>query len=90
MEITAAQSLAARGLLNLSQVRLGRLANVSAILIRDFEKGRRAPSIADLEGIRRALEAKGVIFGQEKDGPGVRLRTADRVIRATWDPPPKG
>jgi hypothetical protein len=31
-----------------------------------------------------------VIFVEENgDGLGVRLRKADRVIRATWDPPPK-
>ncbi len=90
MAITPAQSLAARGLLNLSQVRLARLANVSGSLLRDFEKGRRKPTIDDLEAIRRALEVKGVIFGKGNGSdPGVRLRKANGVIRATWDPPPK-
>ncbi len=59
MVISPAQSLAARGLLNLSQVKLARLANVSGSMLRDFEKGRRMPTIDDLEAIRRALEAKG-------------------------------
>ena len=87
--ISPAQSLAARGLLNLSQVRLARLANVPASMIRDFEKGRRMPTINDLEAIRRALEAKGVFFDEGNGSdPGVRLRKADGAIRATWDPPP--
>jgi transcriptional regulator with XRE-family HTH domain len=65
------------------------LANLSQSMIRDFEKGRRMPTINDLEALRRALEAKGVIFVEGNgDGPGVRLRKADGVIRATWDPPP--
>ena len=64
MAISPAQSLAARGLLNLSQVTLARLANVRGSLLRDFEKGRRKPTTNELEAIRRALEAKGVIFGE--------------------------
>jgi transcriptional regulator with XRE-family HTH domain len=74
---------------NLSQVKLARLANVSGSMLRDFEKGRRMPTINNLEAIRRALEAKGVIFVEGNgDGPGVRLTKADGMIRATWDPPP--
>ena len=89
MAISPAQSRAARGLVNLSQVRLARLANLSESMIRDFEKGRRMPTIDDLEAIRRALEAKGVEFIAEIGGqPGVRLKKGDGVIRATWDPPP--
>jgi transcriptional regulator with XRE-family HTH domain len=52
---------------------LAKLANVSESMIRDFEKGRRMPTIDDLEAIRRALEAKGVAF-TNGDQPGVRLR----------------
>jgi transcriptional regulator with XRE-family HTH domain len=73
--ISPAQSLAARGLLNLSQVRLARLANIRASMIRDFEKGRRMPTIDALEATRRALEAKGVEFTNDNQ-PGVRLRKA--------------
>ena len=73
MVISPAQSLAARGLLNLSHVKLARLANVSGSMLRDFKKGRRMPTIDDLEAIRRALEAKGVEF-TNGDEPGVRLR----------------
>lgn len=44
-------------------------------MIRDFEKGRRVPTIDGLDAIRQALEAKGVIFGEENgDQPGVKLR----------------
>jgi hypothetical protein len=58
-------------------------------MLRDFEKGRRMPTVKDLEALRRALEAKGVIFIEESgDGLGVRLRKGDSLIRATWDPPP--
>ena len=64
MAIPPAQSLAARGLLNWSQVRLARLANVSGSLLRDFEKGRRKPTVNELEAICRVLEAKGVILGE--------------------------
>ena len=60
-----------------------------ASMLRDFEKGRRKPTIDELEAIRRALEAKGVILVEGSvDGPGVRLRKADGVIRATWNSPP--
>ena len=37
---------------------------------------------------RAALEAAGVEF-TNGDQPGVRLRKADGVIRATWNPPPR-
>jgi transcriptional regulator with XRE-family HTH domain len=73
MAISPAQSSAARALVNLSQVRLARLANVSESMIRDFEKGHRMPTIADLEAIRRALEAKGV-ESTNGEQSGVSLR----------------
>ena len=80
MAISPAQSLAARGLLNLSQVKLARLANVSGSMIRDFEKGRRTPTIGGLKAIRAALEAKGIEF-TNGDHPRVR------VIRRGKGPP---
>jgi transcriptional regulator with XRE-family HTH domain len=89
VEISPAQSRAARALINLSLVKLARLANLSESMLRDFEKGRRMPTVNEVEALQRTLEAKGVIFGEGSgDGPGVRLRKADGVIRATWDPPP--
>ena len=66
------QSRAARGLLDWSQAELAARSNLSESTVRDFEKGRRVPSINNLAAIRRVLEAAGVEFidgGQ----PGVRL-----------------
>ncbi|MGB3899818.1 MAG: helix-turn-helix transcriptional regulator [Mesorhizobium sp.] len=77
MTITAEQSRAARGLLNWSQMRLGSAAQLSESTIRDFEKGRRIPSVNNLAAIRGALEAAGVTFladGQSAVGDGVSLR----------------
>lgn len=76
--MTPAQSRAARGLLDWSQTALAQAANLSESTVRDFEKGRRVPSINNLAAIKRALEDAGVIFqdaGQTIDGgAGVRLK----------------
>ncbi|WP_091136798.1 helix-turn-helix domain-containing protein [Microvirga guangxiensis] len=73
--ITKEQSRAARGLLDWSQGQLGQRANLSESTIRDFEKGRRIPSINNLAAIARAFEAAGIIFIAENgEGPGVRLK----------------
>ena len=75
MTIKPEQSRAARGLLDWSQTELGARANLGESTIRDFEKGRRVPTVNNLAAIRAALEAAGVIFVAENgDGPGVRLR----------------
>lgn len=75
MTITPEQSRAARGLKDWSQARLGAESNLSESTIRDFEKGRRIPSINNIAAIRTALEAAGVIFIEKNGGgPGVRLR----------------
>jgi transcriptional regulator with XRE-family HTH domain len=75
MNMTAAQSRAARGLLDWSQAELGRRSNLSESTIRDFEKGSRLPSPNNLAAIRAALEAAGVEFIAENGGgAGVRLR----------------
>jgi transcriptional regulator with XRE-family HTH domain len=66
------QSRAARGLLDWSQAELAARSNLSESTIRDFEKGRRIPSINNLAAIRRALELAGVEF-MDGDQPGVRL-----------------
>lgn len=77
MTITPAQSRAARGLLDWSQTQAGARANLSESTVRDFEKGRRVPSVNNLSALARALEAAGVIFVDENgEGPGVRLRKA--------------
>ncbi|MDA9406444.1 MULTISPECIES: helix-turn-helix domain-containing protein [unclassified Bradyrhizobium] len=70
--MTPDQSRAARGLLDWSQAELAARSNLSESTIRDFEKGRRIPSINNLAAVRRALEAAGVEF-IDGDHPGVRL-----------------
>jgi transcriptional regulator with XRE-family HTH domain len=70
--MTPDQSRAARGLLDWSQAELAVRSNLSESTVRDFEKGRRIPSINNLAAIRRALEAAGVEF-IDGDQPGVRL-----------------
>jgi transcriptional regulator with XRE-family HTH domain len=70
--MTPDQSRAARGLLDWSQAELAARSNLSESTVRDFEKGRRVPSINNLAAIRRALEAAGVVF-IDGDQPGVRL-----------------
>jgi transcriptional regulator with XRE-family HTH domain len=73
--LTPAQSRAARGLLEWSQSELAARSNLSESTVRDFEKGRRLPTINNLDAVRRALEAAGVEFIAENGGgPGVRLK----------------
>ncbi|UVK47727.1 helix-turn-helix domain-containing protein [Mesorhizobium sp. AR07] len=76
--MTPEQSRAARALLDWPQARLGARSNLSEGTIRDFEKGRRIPSIAKLVALREALETAGVVFLAEGEtasgGPGVRLK----------------
>lgn len=75
MTIKPEQSRAARGLLDWSQTQLGSASHLSESTIRDFEKGRRVPSINNLAAIRTALEAAGVEFINDERGDGVvRLR----------------
>jgi transcriptional regulator with XRE-family HTH domain len=70
--MTPDQSRAARGLLDWSQAELAAQSNLSESTVRDFEKGRRVPSINNLAAIRRALEAAGVAF-IDGNQPGVKL-----------------
>ncbi|MBZ9984737.1 helix-turn-helix domain-containing protein [Mesorhizobium sp. BR-1-1-8] len=73
--ITSEQSRAARGLLDWSQTKLAASSNLSESTVRDFEKGRRIPSINNIAAIRAALETAGVLFiDPNGNGPGVRLR----------------
>jgi len=75
MTITAAQSRAGRGLLDWSQTQLATSSNLSESTVRDFEKGRRVPSVNNLAAVRAAMEAAGVVFiDGNGNGPGVRLR----------------
>jgi transcriptional regulator with XRE-family HTH domain len=59
-------------LLDWSQAELAARSNLSESTIRDFEKGRRIPSVNSLAAVWRALEAAGVEF-IDGDQPGVRL-----------------
>jgi transcriptional regulator with XRE-family HTH domain len=70
--LSAAQSRAARGLLDWSQAELATRSNLSESTIRDFEKGRRIPGVNNLAAIRAALEAAGVEFTNGGQ-PGVRM-----------------
>lgn len=78
MTFDPSQSRAARGLLDWSQTKLAQMANLSESTVRDFEKGRRIPSINNLSALRRAMEDAGVIFQNAGEmaegGPGVRLK----------------
>ena len=77
MSLDPTQSRAARGLLDWSQTQLAQASNLSESTIRDFEKGRRVPSINNLAAIRQALERAGVEFISENGG-GAGVRIAKR------------
>lgn len=62
--MTPEQCRAARGWLDISQVQLAELANVSQSTVRDFEKGRRVPIGNNLNAMRDALENGGVAFSE--------------------------
>jgi transcriptional regulator with XRE-family HTH domain len=72
MSITPEQSRAARGLLDWPQIRLAAMSNLSESTIRDFERGRRVPSVNNLAAIRAALVEAGIEFINDS---GVKLRT---------------
>lgn len=69
--ITAAQTRAARAILNIPQPDLAKLASVSVSTVRDFESGKRTPIANNLAAIRTALESAGVEFINDDRGEGV-------------------
>ncbi|GAN52299.1 putative transcriptional regulator [Methylobacterium sp. ME121] len=77
MSLSAAQSRAARGLLDWSQTELASRSNLSESTIRDFEKGRRVPSPNNLAAVVRAFETAGLEFIPENGG-GAGIRFRDR------------
>lgn len=80
--ITKEQSRAARGLLDWSQTMLASKSNLGESTVRDFEKGRRVPSVNNLTAMRAALEAAGVEFIAENGGgAGVRLKFNRREVK---------
>ena len=72
-DVTPAQSRAARGLLDWSQSELAKHSNLGESTIRDFEKGRRVPTINNLAAIKSAFERAGVRFHSEYESIGVSL-----------------
>jgi len=77
--LTASQIKAARALVDWSQPRLAEASGLSMPTIRRMEGplGPGRSTAANVEAVRRALEAAGVVFmeaGEVKNGgPGVRL-----------------
>ena len=75
MSLSPAQSRAARGMLDWSQTELASHANLSESTVRDFEKGRRVPSINNLLALQHAFERAGLEFIPENGGgAGIRFR----------------
>ena len=74
VDITPAQSRAARGLVGMTQVGLAKEAGLGQSTVIDFERERREVSQAAREAVRAALEAAGVEFiPVNGGGAGVRL-----------------
>ncbi|HVM79921.1 MAG TPA: helix-turn-helix transcriptional regulator [Stellaceae bacterium] len=75
MNLTPAQSRAARGLLGMTQAELAKKSGVSVRTIAHFESDERQPVPATLDALQRAFKAAGVVFISENGGgPGVRLK----------------
>lgn len=74
MTVTCKQVKAARELLGWTLLDLGYRADVSEATIAALEMAQRTTRPDKLRAIRRALEAAGVIFVEENEGPWVRLR----------------
>lgn len=66
--LTPQQSRAARGWLEWNQEEMAKRAGVSLSTVRDFEKGRRAPILNNLEAMRLALEEAGIKLAFDGDG----------------------
>src|SRR5262249_15110959 len=75
MAITPAQCRAARALLEWTQDDLAARSRVSKRTILHFEKSSGRKTIpANMDALQRAFEAAGVVFIDNGEGPGVRLR----------------
>ncbi len=82
--LTPAQIRAARGLLDWSQERLAKEADVGLSTVRDFERERRGATVGALHPIWQTLLNHAVVFlpGDLKNGPGVCLAaTMANVLR---------
>lgn len=74
---TVAQLRAARAMVKLSRAELAQAAGVSEETVKRIEgtEGRISANTTTVEALRKALEARGVIFVPENGGPaGVRFR----------------
>ena len=72
--MSPAQTRAARALLNWSQEQLAEKASVSVTTLRNYERGATVAMTNNLNAMRGALEAAGVVFIPENGGgAGVRL-----------------
>lgn len=77
LSLLSVQCRAARGLLNLSQSKVAESAHIAPATLSEFERDDRIPSYNNLQAIRAALEAAGILFVPANGGgPGVRLREA--------------
>jgi transcriptional regulator with XRE-family HTH domain len=77
--ISAAQSRAARALLEMTQPELAKAANLGLSTIVDFERSRREVSEEAIRNIGLTLERMGIEFIDENGGgPGVRLKKSPR------------
>jgi DNA-binding transcriptional regulator YiaG len=79
--LTPEQSRAARGWLDWSQDDLARHANVSLSTVRNFEKGRNVPIPNNLDAMRAALEAAGVMMVSDAQGKptGIAIDGAGQI-----------
>lgn len=72
LPMSPAQARGARGLLGWTEADLAAKVGLDARFVRDFEGGHRDPPSGQVEALRSALMAAGVIF-TEGDAAGVRL-----------------
>lgn len=65
---TAAQCRASRAMADLSIAKLARIAGVSAVVVRNYEREASTPSIRELEAVLKALETLGIRCSIDMDG----------------------
>lgn len=79
MRLTRAHVLAARGILEMNQETLAKVAGISARTLIRFESGETIPKEETLVAIKEALERRGVVF-TNGDKPGVYLDLQKAII----------